>query len=73
LLFSLIQNQKDEADYVKQSQIVLGVTVLTMGILSAVAGVRATEPSDGDTSGKPIGEAFTPDVGALVSLPFQTT
>jgi hypothetical protein len=69
----LIQNQKDEGENVRQSPLVLGATVLAFGILSVGPGARATEPPDGDTSGKPIAEAFTPDVGALVSLLFQTT
>jgi len=58
---------------VKQSQIILGVTVLTLGILSVVPGIRATEPPGVDTNGKPIGEAFTPDVGAAISLPLKTS
>jgi len=70
----LIQNnQKDEGENIRQSQIILGVTVLTLGILSVGPGVRATEPPDGGTNGKPIGEAFIPDVGAPVGLSFQTT
>ena len=34
----------------KQLQLVLGVTVLTLGILSVVQGIRATEPSKVDTN-----------------------
>ena len=70
----LIQNnQKDEGENIRQSQIILGVTVLTLGILSVGPAVRATEPPDGGTNGKPIGEAFIHDVGAPVGLSFQTT
>jgi hypothetical protein len=58
---------------VKRTQIVLGVGVRALGILSVCPGLRATEPPDGDTNSKPIGEAFAPDVGAPVSSPFQTT
>ena len=56
----------------KKTQIVLGVTLLTLVILSVVPAVRATEPSELDASGKPIDEAFAPDVGAAIRLPFQT-
>ena len=55
----------------KQSQIVLGVTVLTMGILSAIAGVRATEPSEVDTNGNVMGAA--PGEGAALTLSLKTT
>ncbi len=68
----LIQSQ-DEVDNVKQTQIVLGVTVLTLGILSVVPGVRATEPPDVDTSGNVIGEPAALDEGAAISLPLKTT
>ncbi len=57
----------------KQSQIVLGVTVLTTGILSVGPGVRATEPPDGDTNRKPTGEPFALDEGARISLSLRTT
>ena len=57
MLFSLIwSHRKDEADNVKQSQIVLGVTVLTLGILSVGPGVRATEPPESNTNDNVLGE-----------------
>jgi hypothetical protein len=69
----LIQNQKDEADNVRQSQIILGVTVLTLGILSVGPGVCATEPSEVDANSNATGEPFSPDEGARISLPLQTS
>ena len=57
----------------RQTPLVLGATVLALGILSVGPSVRATEPPDGDTNGKPISDAFAPDVGVPVSSPFQTS
>ena len=57
----------------KQSQIVLGVTVLTLGIFSAIAGVRATEPPDVDANSDRVDESLTLDIRTAVGLPFQTT
>ena len=68
----LIQNQ-DEADNVKQTQIVLGVTVLTLGFLSVVPGIRATEPPEVDTNGNVMGEPAALGEGAAISLPLKTT
>src|SRR5439155_17753508 len=65
--------RKDELDNMKRPQISFGIAVFTLGILSVVSAVRATEPPDVDAHGKMIGEPLAPDVGALVSLPFQTT
>ena len=53
----------------KQAPIVLGVAVLTLGILSVVPGSRATKPLDGDANGNATGEPFAADKG----LPFLTT
>ena len=68
-----LEPPKDEADNVKQSQIVLGVTVLTLGIFSAIAGVRATEPPDVDANSDRVDEPLTLDIRTAVGLPFQTT
>jgi hypothetical protein len=57
---------------VKQAQIVLGVIVLTLVILSAVPGLRATEPPEIDAKGNAITEPFAPDARASLSLPLQT-
>src|SRR6266700_1516215 len=74
LLPSLIwSHRKDEADNVKQSQIVLGVTVLTLGILSVGPGIHATEPSAVDTNGNVMGEPAAPGEGVVLSLPLKTT
>src|SRR5438477_10359396 len=53
----------------EQAPIVLGVAVLTLGILAVVPGSRATEPLDGDANGNATGEPFAADKG----LPFLTT
>jgi hypothetical protein len=54
----------------KQSHIFLGAIVLTLGILSAGPGVRATEPMDGGRNGNTTGEPFE---GASINLPpFRT-
>jgi hypothetical protein len=69
----LIQNQKDEGENVRQSPLVFGITVLTLGILSVGPGVRATEPIDGDANDNATGEPFAPDVGTSINLPpFRT-
>src|SRR6266702_4096589 len=68
----LIQNQ-DEADNVKQTQIVLGVTVLTLGFLSVVPGIRATEPPEVDTHANVMGESAALGESAAISLPLKTT
>jgi hypothetical protein len=47
--------------------------MLTLGILSVVPAIRATEPPELDANGKTIGEAFAPGEGVSISLPFQTT
>jgi hypothetical protein len=55
----------------KQTQIVLGVAVLTFGILSVRSAVRAVEPFDVGANGKPVGEAFDPDVSVSLRSPLQ--
>ena len=55
----------------RQSQIVLGVTVLTLGILSAVSGIRAAEPMDCDTHSNGVDEPVTLDIRAGAGLPFE--
>ncbi len=56
----------------RRTQIASGITVLTLGILSVVAGIRATEPPEVDANGNAIGEPFAPEEGARISLPLQT-
>ena len=54
----------------KRTPIVLGVTVLTLGILSVRPAVRAAEPFDDGTNGNATGE---PSQSARISLPFQAS
>jgi hypothetical protein len=63
------EHPKKEGENTRHSRILTGVTVLVLGILSAVPGIRATEPSQVDASSKTLGDAFAPDVGASVNLP----
>ncbi len=57
----------------RQSPLVLGVTVLTLGILSVVRGVCGTEPPKVDTNGSVMGEAAAPGESVTISLPLKTT
>jgi hypothetical protein len=58
---------------VRQSQIILGVTVLTLAVFSVVPGIRATEPPEVDANGKTIGETFAPESRVSLCLPLQTS
>jgi hypothetical protein len=74
LLPSSIQNDRtDEADNVKQTQIVLGVAVLTLGCLSVVPDIRAAAPSRVDANDNVMGEPAALGEGASISLPLKTT
>ena len=55
----------------RQSQIVLGVTALTLGILSVVPGIRATEPSKVDTNNNNVDEPLTLDIPLQPACPFR--
>ena len=55
----------------KRSQIVLGLTLFTVGILSVVPGIRAAESSVVDANKDAIGEPFAPDSGVTLTLPLQ--
>jgi hypothetical protein len=68
LLFSLVQNQKDKGENVRRPQVVLGLTVFTVGILSVV---RATEPLRVDANKDAIGNPFAPNSHVSLSLPLQ--
>ena len=57
----------------KRTPLVLGATVLALGILSVGPGVRAAELIDGDTNSNGVDEPLTLDIRAAVGLPFQTT
>jgi len=69
----LIDRRRDEADNVKQSRIVLGIAVLTLGNLPVVPGTQATESSEIDTNNNVTGEAAAPDESVTISLPLKTT
>ena len=52
----------------KRTPLVLGVGVLTLGILLVVPAMRATESPEVDTNGNATGESFARDEGARISL-----
>ena len=54
-------------------KLVVGVTVLTLGILSVAPGIRATESSKVDTTGNVMGEPAAPGERVVLSLPVTTT
>src|SRR5213082_1845504 len=54
-------------------ELVVGVTVLTLGILSVAPGIRATESSKVDTTGNVMGEPATPGERVVLILPVTTT
>jgi hypothetical protein len=57
----------------RQPQIVLGLPLLTVGILSVVSVVRATESPVVDTDKDAIGEPFSSDSRVSLRLPLQTS
>src|SRR5438093_4126099 len=57
----------------KRPQISFGIAVFTLGILSVVSAVRATEPPEVDANGKTIGEPAAPGEDTALSLPLRTT
>jgi len=55
-------------------KLIVGVTVLTLGVLSVVPGIRAAEPSKIDTNSNTSSETFAPDADASINLlPFRTS
>jgi len=54
-------------------KLLVGLTVLTLGILSVVPGIRATEPSKIDTNSNSVDEPLTLDIRAAPGSPFKTT
>jgi hypothetical protein len=58
---------------VRQSQLVLGITVLTLGIVLVVPVIRAAQPSEVDTTGNVMGEPAAPGERVVLSLPLTTT
>jgi hypothetical protein len=74
LLSSLIQNgRKDGAGNIRQIQIVSGLRVLTLGFLSVVPGIRATEPPELDTNDNVMCEPAALGEGVAIGLPLKTT
>jgi hypothetical protein len=65
--------QKDCGDNVKRAHIVLGLTVLALGIFSLVPVIRATEPAGIGAGNRAIGEPFASDVSLSLNSPFQTS
>src|SRR4030095_10002030 len=68
LLFSSVQNQKRQRGSVRQSPFVIGATVLTLGILSVVRNVCATDSPDVDTYVNIKGEHAAPCEHAVLNL-----
>ena len=57
----------------RRVEVLSGVTVLALGILSVVPAICATEPLGVDANGNAAAEPFAPDVGASINLPpFRT-
>jgi hypothetical protein len=65
--------QKDCGDNVKRAHIVLGITILALGIVSVVPGVSATKSPEVDTNREAIGEPFAPNARVSLSLPLRTS
>ena len=57
----------------KHPQIHLEIAVLALGLLLAAAGVRATKPSEVDSSANPVGEPFAPDAYVSLRGPLQSS
>jgi hypothetical protein len=70
---ALIGYQKDYWDNVKRGHIVLGTTILALGILSVVPDVRATEAPKVDANNHAIGDPFALDSCVSLGLPLQGT
>jgi hypothetical protein len=62
---------KDKGENVRQSSLVIGATVLTLGILSVTSGICANEASEVDTNSKATSDPFAPDSRVSLSLPLQ--
>src|SRR6478672_881094 len=63
--------QRDEGENVRHSPLVFGVTVLTLGILSATPGIYANEASEVNTNSKATPDPFAPDSRVSLSLRLQ--
>jgi hypothetical protein len=56
---------------VRRSPLVIGATVLTLGILSVTPGICANEASEVDTNSKATPNPFASDSRVSLSLPLQ--
>jgi hypothetical protein len=56
---------------VRQSPLVFGVTVLTLGILSVTLGICANDASEVDRNSKATPDRFAPDSRVSLSLPLR--
>src|SRR5215470_9708987 len=57
----------------KRTQVLFGVTVLTLGIFSLASVVRATESPEVDSGDRPTHEGFAPAAGTALRLQLETT
>jgi hypothetical protein len=55
----------------KWFQIYLGIAVLALGLLLGLQSIRATEPSDVDSSANPVEEPFPADAHVSLQVPLQ--
>jgi len=58
---------------VRRSPLVVGATILTLGILSVTPGICANEASEVDTNSKATPDPFASDSRVSLSLPLQGT
>jgi hypothetical protein len=58
---------------VRRSPLVIGATILTLGILSVVPAICATEPPEVDTNSNSVDEPVTLDIRGGVGSPFEKT
>jgi hypothetical protein len=64
--------QKDYGDNVKRAHIVLGTTILALGILSVVPAMHASEAADVDAI-EAVDQAFAPDASVSLRSPLQSS
>jgi hypothetical protein len=65
--------RKDCGDNVKRAHIVLGTTILALGIISVVPAVSATKAPEVDINKEAIGKPFAPNARVSLSLPLHTS
>jgi hypothetical protein len=67
-----LNHPKVKKNNVRRIQSVFGVTLVTLGILSGVPAIRATEPSVADANSNTLGQTFGGDHSVLIDWPFRT-